>query len=84
MPKMLEPKITLTDNTGSVVAQVTLPIFCLEHMKHGQPVENLKMMLKHLSSAGKLKIGKLYTTEGKEVTGLHWTQCEKNIEFRFD
>lgn len=82
MPKKKPPLITLRAKSGETLAQVTLPSFCLQHMKPAHPADNLNMMIKHLSSAAKIKIHRLYTEDGKEVTGLNWTQCETDIDFR--
>lgn len=85
MPKINSSgiKITLKNKDNTSVAQVLLPIFCLEHMKRGSETDNLNMMLKHLSSAAKFPVQRLFLNE-KPVLGLSWSQCAQDIEFQFE
>ena len=85
MPKISQPRIILINrSTKETQAQISLPLFCLEHMKMGTETDNLNMMLKHLSSASKLKIDKVFGADGEVLAGLSWTQCVGDLDLYFD
>ena len=74
-------KIGLVNKDNIEIAQVQLPLFCLEHMKQSSEYDNLNMMIKHISS--KIPVKRLFLN-GQELKGLTWKQCAQDVNFSFE
>lgn len=79
IPSSVKVEVRSYSDPTSVLGEVELPIFCVEHMKMTPPETNLATMIRHVESrVPNLKIGEVFI-EGQSVSGLTAQQVQNGI-----